>query len=565
MKTTSLSSPRPVRGSGDDLRVDRHRSRKGTSTLQGGSYGSAGGGDGISPRTIRRAARPRRGLLGVAGLGALVILGAAGVVVSAEAPAPSAGTPAGSGAAPSVEFIVAAGKVFPISSNPIEGGSVWVKDGKIYQVGKIQEESPGQRIMTCVDGCALQIRPDMPMVEAPGKWVFPGMIDAHTAMGLIEIAKEPTVNDEDEGAVDPLTPQLRARDAIWPESTSIPVTRVEGITSVLVVPANHRFTYFGGGNVLAGQSALIDLMGDTVDEMLVKSPVGMHVNLGEWPKDRYRPKNKMPTTRMGTAAVLRQALIDAQAYKAKWDAYDADLAAFQKTGGGAATGKGAGGAAGKSGGSAARGGSGKKGSGKPPDRPDRDLRKEALIPVLTGDMPIIVRAHRADDIMTAIKIADEFGLRMILDQGTEAYKVAAELFKRRIPVLVGPITTQPDRMETLGAIYENAAKLTEAGVRIAIQTDEVHHVRHLPFEAGLAVAYGLPWEEAIRAITLSPAEIFGVQDKIGSLSIGAEANLFIADGDPLEITTHIEKVYIRGVEVPMTNRQIEQYLRYKSP
>jgi imidazolonepropionase-like amidohydrolase len=177
-------------------------------------------------------------------------------------------------------------------------------------------------------------------------------------------------------------------------------------------------------------------------------------------------------------------------------------------------------------------------------------------------MPMIVRAHRADDILTAIHIADEFGIRMILDQGTEAYKVAPELFKRRIPVLVGPISTQPERMETLGAIYENAAKLVEAGIRIAIQTDEVHHVRHLPFEAGLAVAYGLPWEEAIRAITLSPAEIFGVEATVGSLSNGSEANLFIADGDPLEIRTHIEKVYIRGVEVPMTNRQLEQYHRY---
>ena len=151
---------------------------------------------------------------------------------------------------------------------------------------------------------------------------------------------------------------------------------------------------------------------------------------------------------------------------------------------------------------------------------------------------------------------------MILDQGTEAYKVAGELVKRGIPVLVGPITTQPERMETLGAIYENAARLQEAGVKIAIQTDEVHHVRHLPFEAGLAVAYGLPWDEAIRAITLSPAEIFGVEDRVGSFTNGTEANLFIADGDPLELTTRIEKVYLRGVPVLMTNRQLEQYRRY---
>jgi imidazolonepropionase-like amidohydrolase len=448
-------------------------------------------------------------------------------------------------AAPS-EFIITADKVYPVASEVIDGGSVWIKDGKIIQVGKIQEDGAGGRIMTCVDGCALQIRADMPIVDGEGEWVFPGMIDAHTALGLLEVAKEPTVNDEDEGPVDPITPQLLARDGIWPETTVVPVTRVEGITSVLVVPANHRFTYFGGGNVIAGQSALIDLLGDSVDAMIVKSPVGMHVNLGEWPKDRYRPKNKMPTTRMGTAAVLRQALLDAQGYREKWDRYNKDQAAFEQ-------------GAGKSGGKSA---SSKKAGAKPPDRPERDLRKEALIPVLNGELPIIVRAHRADDILTGIAIADEFGLRMILDQGTEAYKVAGELAKRRIPVLVGPITTQPERMETLGAIYENAARLQAAGVKIAIQTDEVHHVRHLPFEAGLAVAYGLPWEEAIRAITLSPAEIFGVQDKIGSLTAGAEANLFLADGDPLEPSTKIQKVYIRGVEVPMTNRQTELYKRF---
>lgn len=444
------------------------------------------------------------------------------------------------------EFIVSADKVFPVSSEAIDGGAVWVKDGKILQVGKIQEDGVGGRIMTCVDGCALQIRADMPIVESEGEWIFPGMIDAHTALGLLEVAKEPTVNDEDEGPVDPITPQLLARDGIWPETSVVPVTRVEGITSVLVVPANHRFTYFGGGNVIAGQSALIDLWGDTVDAMLVKSPVGMHVNLGEWPKDRYRPKNKMPTTRMGTAAVLRQALLDAQAYREKWDRYNKELASQQGPG--------------KGGG---KGTSPKtKGSAKLPDRPERDLRKEALIPVLTGELPIIVRAHRADDILTGIAIAEEFGLRMFLDQGTEAYKVAGELAKRRIPVLVGPVTTQPERMETLGAIYENAARLQAAGVKIAIQTDEVHHVRHLPFEAGLAVAYGLPWEEAIRAITLSPAEIFGVQDRIGSLTAGAEANFFLSEGDPLEPATKIRKVYIRGAEVPMTNRQTELYKRF---
>jgi imidazolonepropionase-like amidohydrolase len=484
--------------------------------------------------------RTRRIAVCLAAAAATLAAGAAlRVAVGADAPLP----------APS-EFIITADKVYPVASEAIDGGSVWIKDGRIVQVGKIQEDGAGGRIMTCVDGCALQVRADMPMVQTEGEWIFPGMIDSHTAVGLVEVSKEPTVNDEDEGPVDPLTPQLLARDGIWPETAVVPVTRVEGITSVLVVPANHRFTYFGGGNVIAGQSALIDLWGDSVGQMVVKSPVGMHVNLGEWPKDRYRAKNKMPTTRMGTAAVLRQALLDAQSYREKWNRYNKDLAAHGGGGEGKDAGKG-------------KGASSKSKSGaKAPDRPERDLRKEALMPVLTGELPIIVRAHRADDILTGIAIAEEFGLRMILDQGTEAYKVAGELAQRRIPVLVGPVTTQPERMETLGAIYENAAKLHAAGVKIAIQTDEVHHVRHLPFEAGLAVAYGLPWEEAIRAITLSPAEIFGVQDRIGSIVPGAEANLFLAEGDPLEPATKIRRVYIRGVEVSITNRQTDLYKRF---
>ena len=190
---------------------------------------------------------------------------------------------------------------------------------------------------------------------------------------------------------------------------------------------------------------------------------------------------------------------------------------------------------------------------------------EALLPALDGTMPVLARAHRVDDILTAVRLADEFHLKLILSHGTEAYKVADLLAARKIPVLVGPITTQPERIETQGAIYDNAARLRRAGVEIAIMSDETLNARMLPYEAGLAVAYGLPWEEAIRAITAAPAAIFGVADRIGSLKPGLEADLVVTDGDPLQPLTRLRHLMIAGRPVPLTSRQTDLYARWRRP
>jgi len=174
-------------------------------------------------------------------------------------------------------------------------------------------------------------------------------------------------------------------------------------------------------------------------------------------------------------------------------------------------------------------------------------------------MPVFVRAHRVDDILTAVRLAEEFKLRLIISHGTEAYKVADLLAARKIPVVVGPITVQPERIETLGAIYDNAARLSRAGVTIAIQTGETLNARMLPYEASLAVAYGLPWEQAIRALTVNPAGIFGIADRIGSIRPGLDADLIATKGDPLQPLARLRHLMIKGRPVPLTSRQTALY------
>ncbi len=323
------------------------------------------------------------------------------------------------------------------------------------------------------------------------------------------------MRDEDE-ATSPVLPELRALDAYNTESELIPVARLHGITSVFTAP--------GEGNVFGGTGAIVSLDGDSPRTVTVRADVALVINLGEPPKERYGPRHESPATRMGIAALIRDTFTKARNYEAKHAAY-------------------------------ARG---KKGL-----PPDRDLRMEALLPALSGDRPVFVRAHRVDDILTAVRLAEEFDLRLILSHGTEAYKVADLLASRGIPVVLGPVSTQPDRIETLGAIYENAARLQRAGVKIAFQTgastDDALSVRMLPYEAALAVAYGLPWEEAIRGLTINPAEIFGVADRIGSLRPGHQADLIVTEGDPLQPLTRLRHLMIAGRPVPLTSRQTELY------
>lgn len=388
-------------------------------------------------------------------------------------------------------------KIYTMTGAPIENGVLILKGGKIEDIGTGIQTPSGARV-----------------IDASGKTVLPGFIDSNCHVGLEEVNQVKATVDDSE-ATDPVTPQLSIVDAFYPDSKTIGVTRSNGITAGIISPADE--------NVFTGMSAVVEFSGNRLDQIVLKSPSALHVTLGEAPKATYGQRNKIPSTRMGTAFVLREAFQKAKEYDVKWKDYQG------KT-------------------------SDKK--GKESNPPERNLKSEALLQVLEGKIPLVVSAHRVDDILTAIRIADEFGItNLVINHGTEAYKISGILAQKKIPVLVGPVTTQPDRMETLGARYENAAVLQKAGVIIAIQTNDAHNARNLPYEAGLAVANGLPYDEALKAITVNPARIFKIDQEIGTLEKGKRANLIIANGDPLEPKTVIEKVFIGGVEMPDMNYQ----------
>jgi imidazolonepropionase-like amidohydrolase len=354
--------------------------------------------------------------------------------------------------------------------------------------------------------------------DGPGHTLLPGLIDSRTQVGLAEVWMVRSTVDVSE-ATSPSTPQLMVADAINPASQVIPVTRAGGVTTVLVAP--------GESNVLNGQSALVHLTGGSLAEMLLRSPVGLHATLGEAPKATYGPRKTMPMSRMGEAAVLREKLVAAQEYRAKWARYRKRHREWERDR-----------------------------EGEEPEPPGRDLEMEALVKVLEGDLPLILSAHRASDIEVGLRIAEEFGLRLILDHATEGWKLADRIAERGVPVLVGPISVQPSSMQTLGARYDNAAILHEAGVLLAIQSGSTHNARNLPFEAGLAVAHGLPWQAALEAVTINPARIFGVEDRLGSIEEGKEATAIVIRGeDPFQPLDPVVRVYIRGRAYPPVSYQ----------
>ncbi|HSE39656.1 MAG TPA: amidohydrolase family protein [Acidobacteriota bacterium] len=390
-------------------------------------------------------------------------------------------------------------KIYTMSGSTIENGSIVIRNGVISEVGNVQSPSGAQEI------------------DALGKSVYPGFIDSNCRVGLQEVNQVAATVDSSEDT-DPVTPQLNVVDAFYPDSKTIAVTRSNGITAGVVSPDDE--------NVITGMSALIEFSEGRIDTIVLKSQLAVHATLGEAPKSTYGARNKMPSTRMGTAAVLREAFQKAREYDVKWKEYEKKKQnpskAYEKS--------------------------------KEPQIPERNLKSEALLQVLEGKIPFVVSAHRADDILTALRIAEEFGIQqnLVVNHGTEAYKIARILAQKKIPVIVGPVTTQPDRMETLGARYDNAALLQKAGVLIAFQSNDAHNARNLPYEAGLAVANGLPYDEALKALTINPAKIFHI-DQVGSIEKGKRANLFIANGDPLEPKTAIERIFIGGVQMPQEN------------
>jgi imidazolonepropionase-like amidohydrolase len=382
---------------------------------------------------------------------------------------------------------IVGGRVVPIVGDPIDSGTVLVQDGKIVAVGADVAVPAGARV-----------------IDATGSWVLPGFIEAHGHVGLNEEAQGWAGQDTNETS-EPVTAQVRAIDAINPADLGFRDAITGGVLAVNINP--------GSGNPIGGQTAAVKSWGRTVDEMILRAPSGMKSALGENPKRVYGDQNKAPRTRLGTAAVIRGALADAANYLARIDAEQRKPEADRKPVG-------------------------------------RDLKLEALGMVLRREIPWRQHCHRADDIATAIRIADEFGYELVIDHGTEAHLLADILAARGIPVIIGPLLTSRSKVELRNRSLANPGRLARAGVTIAITTDHpVVPIHFLVHQAALAVKEGLDRDTALRALTINPARIAGIDDRIGSIEVGKDADLAIWSGDPLDLLSRVERALIDGAEI----------------
>ncbi len=331
-------------------------------------------------------------------------------------------------------------------------------------------------------------------IDAEGCWLLPGFIDAHVHLGVHEEGEGWAGADFNE-KTDPVTAAVRALDAINPVEVGFDDALAGGVTTVNVNP--------GSANPIGGLTVAIKTHGAVVDEMVLRSPSGLKAALGENPKRVYGEQNKTPSTRLGTALTLRKAFAEAR----KW-------------------------------------------ADKPADERPADLVSEALIQVLNREIPWRQHCHRADDIATAIRIADEFGYELVLDHGTEAYKLADRLAERGIPVLCGPLIVARSKVEVRDRTPRGPGILAKAGVKVSIITDHpVVPIDFLIHQAALAVKEGLDPAEALRAITINPAEVLGVADRVGSLEQGKDADLVLWEGDPLDTRNRALRTWIEGREV----------------
>lgn len=389
------------------------------------------------------------------------------------------------------------GKVFTITHGTLDPGTVLLSNGKIAAVGQDIPIPAGAEV-----------------IDAAGKVVMPGLIDAHCHVGLFPDGIGWNHSDGNE-MTDPITPQMRAIDALHPEDMAWPELVAAGVTCVFTGP--------GSGNIVCGQSICVKTVPrPSVAQMVVLDPAGMKMALGENPRGVYGDQKKLPSTRMGNAAALRTALVEARNYLDRWQRYAAEQASYKQ----------------------------KKEAGddkaEPPKPPERDLKLEALGRVLRRELKARIHAHRADDILTAIRIAEEFGFELAIEHATEGYKIAAILAEKGIPAVVGPILFSRTKYELRGMTPRNPGVLARAGVKVAIQTDESSATRYLAINAALAVREGMPEEEALRAITINAAEIIGVADRVGSLEAGKDADVVIFSGHPFDYRTVAELVLVDG-------------------
>ena len=379
------------------------------------------------------------------------------------------------------------GVVHTMAGPVIPHGYVEVENGKIRAVGEMS---------------AWTAAAAGPVYDAGGGHILPGFIDAHCHLGMFGNALGFEADDGNE-STDPCTPQLRAIDAINPQDRCFREAREGGVTTVLTGP--------GSANPIAGQFAAIKTDGRWVDEMVLRAPAAMKMALGENPKTVYNERKETPITRMATAAVIRQELSKTLEYMDKQDKADAE---------------------------------------EDTDAPDYDAKLEALIPVLRGELPVHIHAHRADDIATAVRICREFGLKYVIVHGTEGHLLSELLAAEGAGVITGPSLTDRSKPELANLTIENPAILARAGVPVAICTDHpVIPIQYLPICAALAVRGGLEPEEALAAITIHPARLAGLDKRVGSLEPGKDADIVVTTGHPLDWNGKVRYVFIGGKQV----------------
>lgn len=380
-------------------------------------------------------------------------------------------------------MLIIHGNIKTMEERDYEDGFIRIVDGKIAAIGDMtecpQDLSGGSG--------------EEEVLNARGNLVMPGIIEAHCHMGITEEKKGMEGDDCNEN-VNPVTPYLRAIDAINPMDAAFNDALQAGITSAMIGP--------GSANVVGGQFAFVKTHGRCIDHMIVKAPAAMKVAFGENPKVNYSGQGTSPSTRMAIAAMLREELSKAVAYRQKKE-QDPDM--------------------------------------------ETDFRYECWLPVLRGEIPLKAHVHRADDILTAVRIAKEFGLRMTLDHCSEGHLIMEELQEAGFPAIVGPDMASRNKIEVQNMAFKTAGLLAGHGILTAITTDHpVSKIQFLPVCAGLAVKAGMPEEEGLRSITINAARICGVEERVGSLCVGKDGDVVIFGGSPMEVFTRALCTIIEG-------------------
>ncbi len=377
----------------------------------------------------------------------------------------------------------------------IENGTILFDKGKIVDVGKSVKIPKGSNV-----------------IDVEGQYVLPGFIDAHCHQGMFDGSIGWAGRDGNEMTV-PTTPEMRGIDGFNPFEPSLKEVLRGGVTAINTGP--------GSGNVISGEAFVIKPIGSgVIDDMIVLSPSGLKIAFGENPKRVHGQENKrMPMTRMGVAALLRKTFTEGQNYLEEWKSFGMKSREAKDKG------------------------------EAPPKPPKRDLGLETIVKVLKREIPLHAHAHRADDIATAIRIAEEFNLRLVIIHCTEGHKVAKHLARKKVPAVIGPTMFWTSKPETRERSFKTAVILSRAGVQVALQTDSLTPMNYFPLLPMYAIKHGMSREEALLCVTLNPAEILGIQNQVGSLEKGKDADMVIWSGHPFEFYSEVTQVFINGKRI----------------